>query len=154
MTDPMTYKPSATNHPRDPFLADELDVLEAVWGIQKKIKKPLLTNSQLELLKRKRGVNVDEFLLKDRGEPINPGGVKKIGSLIPEGISLEQAKLLVAGLRAKIKYEIGQEVGDGGWDGFTENQKQYVISCYFRYVYGMAENQMALFLSGEDENGE
>ena len=138
-------RPLTTAHP-EPFYQDELDVYEAVAKLEEKYGRKILTEEQREKL-RKGG---------------RTGGTKKTDQdstkeeirtkLSFSGVNEKQAGWLVAGLRAKIKSDMAKYLGEQGWSGFTEKQKQYAISCYFRLVYGVTEFQLTSLLAGEEDN--
>ncbi|OGV97151.1 hypothetical protein A2W24_00395 [Microgenomates group bacterium RBG_16_45_19] len=146
MNDQKNHQPSNTNQPQphDPFLADELDVLEAVAKLEQKYGKKILTEEQRgKLLQARRG----------EGGQTAEVSVTKINQLKSiGGIGQKEAEWLVAALRAKLKNDISNNLGKYSWDSFSEKQKQYVISCYFQLVYGTSEYHLAELLAGGGKN--
>src|SRR4030066_1884694 len=116
MNDQKNHQPSNTNQPQphDPFLADELDVLEAVAKLEQKYGKKILTEEQRgKLLQARRG----------EGGQTAEVSVTKINQLKSiGGIGQKEAEWLVAALRAKLKNDISNNLGKYSWDSFSEKQ--------------------------------
>jgi hypothetical protein len=130
---------------------EELDVLEAVWKIGQEKGLDLLRPEQIKRLVDTGRITYRKISLEPSAPQNNiaeqfQGDSSKT---VPE----ESITFLVAGLRAKVASELTAQLQPEGWGGFTEGQKQYAISCYFAYVYGVTEHDMVDAMMGRNADG-
>lgn len=133
---------------------DELDVYQAAWviGKQRGEEMPVDAEKLKMLLDAGRiGTSVLNKLEKEKLGDLNQGWSEK--SKQGNGLSLENAKMIVKGLMAKLSEEIRQTVGGDGWENLGEKQKTFLLNKYFFHVYGMGRSDLLDLLIKGDMRG-